>query len=65
MRLAGGRDGRPRGIGTLMDMNMLAMLPGKDRDTREFDALLDAAGLQRTGLTHLQTPYCVIEAVTK
>jgi O-methyltransferase domain/Dimerisation domain len=59
-----GETGDP-GIGTLMDMNMLAMLPGKERDIREFDALLDAAGLQRTGLTHLQPPYCVIEAVTK
>lgn len=59
-----GETGDP-GIGTLMDMNMLAMLTGKERDLQEFDALLDAADLQRIGLTHLQPPYSVIEAVTK
>jgi hypothetical protein len=51
------------GIGTLMDMNMLAMVSGKERDLHEFDALLDVAGLRRTALTSLQPPYCVIEAV--
>jgi len=51
------------GIGTLMDMNMLAMIPGKERDLEEFDTLLKAAELQRTALTHLQPPYCIIEAV--
>jgi hypothetical protein len=51
------------GIGTLMDMNMLAMVHGKERNLAEFDILLDAAGLRRVGLSHLQSPYCVIEAV--
>jgi hypothetical protein len=51
------------GIGTVMDMNMLAMAPGKERDLHEFDALLDAAGLRRTALTSMHPPYCVIEAV--
>ena len=51
------------GIGTLMDMNMLAMIPGKERDLEEFDTLLRAADLQRTAVTHLQPPYCIIEAV--
>jgi hypothetical protein len=51
------------GIGTLMDMNMLAMIPGKERDLAEFDALLGAAGLRRQALTHLQPPYCIIEAL--
>lgn len=51
------------GIGTLMDMNMLAMIPGKERDLEEFDALLGAAKLRRTAVTHLQAPYCIIEAV--
>ncbi|HEY1966406.1 MAG TPA: methyltransferase [Pseudonocardia sp.] len=50
------------GIGTLMDMNMLAMVSGKERDLGEFDSLLNAAELRRTSLTHLQSPYCIIEA---
>jgi hypothetical protein len=53
------------GIGTLMDMNMLAMIPGKERDLDQYDALLDAAGLQRVALTPVQPPYYVIEAVQK
>jgi hypothetical protein len=53
------------GIGTLMDMNMLAMIPGKERDLNRYDALLDAAGLQRVALTPVQPPYYVIEAVQK
>jgi O-methyltransferase domain/Dimerisation domain len=53
------------GIGTLMDMNMLAMLHGRERDLTEFDTLLTTAGLRRTELTLLQPPYCVIEAVAR
>jgi hypothetical protein len=51
------------GFGTVMDMNKLAMLPGKERDLAEFDTLIQAAGLRRTALTQLQPPYCIIEAV--
>ncbi|MFC0112035.1 methyltransferase [Kibdelosporangium aridum] len=50
------------GIGALMDMNMLAMLRGRERELAEFDALLAEAGFRRTKLTHLQAPYAVIEA---
>ncbi|MEV0066224.1 methyltransferase [Amycolatopsis sp. NPDC050768] len=50
------------GIGALMDLNMLTMLPGRERSLAEFDALLSEAGLRRTKLTHLQAPYAVIEA---
>jgi hypothetical protein len=51
------------GIGTLMDMNMLALASGKERDLHEFDALLEAAGLRRSAVNSLQPPYCVIEAI--
>jgi hypothetical protein len=53
------------GIGTLMDMNMLAMLHGKERNLTDFDILLGAAGLRWAGLSHLQSPYCVLEAVAE
>ena len=51
------------GIGTLMDMNMIAMVTGQERDLKEFDHLFSLAGLRRTKLTSVQQPYHVIEAV--
>jgi len=39
--------GRP-GLAPLMDMNMLAMTGGRERELAEFDALFGAAGLRRT-----------------
>jgi hypothetical protein len=53
------------GIGALMDMNMLAMLNGRERGLGDFDELLEAAGLRRTNLTAIKPPYHVIEAVAK
>ncbi|WP_326837441.1 methyltransferase [Amycolatopsis rhabdoformis] len=50
------------GIGALMDLTMMTMLPGRERSLAEFDALLADAGLRRSKLTHLQAPYAVIEA---
>ncbi|MCU1684059.1 MAG: hypothetical protein JWQ81_4798 [Amycolatopsis sp.] len=50
------------GIGTLMDMNMAAMLTGKERELGEFTALLKAAGFRITNVTAVQAPYAVIEA---
>jgi hypothetical protein len=46
-------------------MNMLAMLHGKERNLIDFDILLGAAGLRCAGLSHLQSPYCVLEAVAE
>jgi hypothetical protein len=57
-----GKVGEP-GIGTLMDMNMTAMVTGQERDLKEFDHLFSLAGLRRTKLTSVQRPYHVIEAV--
>jgi hypothetical protein len=50
------------GFGSLMDLNMLAMTGGRERDLAEFDELLASAGLRRTSCTSLQPPYAVIEA---
>ena len=41
-----GEIGRP-GLGPLMDMNMLDMTGGREREIAEFDALFAAAGLRR------------------
>lgn len=47
----------------LMDMNMLVITEGKERDMAEFDALLTRAGLRRAKRTAISRPYSVIEAV--
>jgi hypothetical protein len=52
------------GIGAaLMDMNMLVVTGGKERDLAQFDALLEGAGLRRVRATSISAPYSVIEAV--
>ncbi|MEV0052217.1 methyltransferase [Saccharopolyspora shandongensis] len=50
------------GIAPLMDMNMLSMTGGKERETAEFDALFSAAGLRRTKITPAGA-FAVIETV--
>lgn len=49
-------------LAPLMDMNMLGMTGGRERETAEFDALFAAAGLRRTKVTPAGD-YAVIEAV--
>ena len=45
-----GKVGEP-GVAPLMDMNMLVMLSGREREIGEFDALFAAAGLRRVRVT--------------
>jgi hypothetical protein len=52
--------GRP-GLAPLMDMNMLAMTGGRERQLAEFDALFTAAGLHRVTVTPAGA-FAVIEA---
>ena len=47
------------------DLNMLAVLNGRERTVTEFDALLAAAGLRRTAIHHTDTPTSIIEAVAE
>ena len=56
-------DRTPTGL-AYMDLGMLIAFGGQERDLPAFDALLDRAGMRRTGLTSLQTPYAVIEATS-
>lgn len=46
----------------LMDMNMLVMTDGRERDIGEFDELFTAAGLRRTSVRHTGV-FTVIETV--
>lgn len=48
---------------TLMDMNMLVVTGGKERNLAQFDDLLEGAGLRRVRATSISSPYQVIEAV--
>lgn len=50
------------GLAPMMDMNMLVMAGGRERDIAEFDALFEAAGLRRTAVGQ-GGPFAVIETV--
>ncbi len=50
------------GLAPIMDMNMLVMTGGRERDIAEFDALLTSAGLRRSRVAH-SGEFAVIEAV--
>ena len=49
------------GPAALMDMNLLAVVPGQERSLTEYDALLSAAGLQRTAVLPTSSAQSVIE----
>jgi hypothetical protein len=42
---------------------VIAIVPGQERSLEEYDALLGAAGLQRTAVSPTSAPQSVIEAV--
>jgi hypothetical protein len=56
-----GELGEP-GIAPMMDMNMLAMTSGRERDIGEYDKLFASAGLARTAAESTQSPFTIIEA---
>jgi len=56
-----GEPGDP-GPAALIDMNMLAVVPGQERSLAEYDGLLSAAGLRRTALIPTRSAQSVIEA---
>ena len=57
-----GTDG-DAGLTALMDLNMLAVVNGRERSLPEFDALLHRAGLRRCAVLTTNSPQTVIEAV--
>jgi hypothetical protein len=50
------------GLPPLMDMNMLVMLPGKERTRAEYARLFESAGLKLTRSIPTKTPFGVLEA---
>jgi hypothetical protein len=53
------------GFAPLLDLNMLAVVAGRERDLAHYDALFAAAGLRRTGVVPTGSPQSLIEAVAK
>jgi len=47
----------------LVDMNMLAVVPGEERSLEEYDRLRGVAGLRRTASHSTGSPQTLIEAV--
>jgi hypothetical protein len=54
-------DGSPT-LAQLMDVNMLAILPGRERTQAEYTALLEAAGLRFERLVPTHSPFQILEA---
>ena len=52
-------------MASITDMNMLVMLPGKERSLSEYRALIDAAGLKLDRVIQTHSPFQVIEASKK
>jgi hypothetical protein len=63
LELVLGPIGREDKVVPLQDMNMLAILYGKERKTDEFGALLEAAGLRLSAVIPTDSPMTIIEAV--
>ena len=55
-------DKGPPSPAPLLDLNMLVMLTGKERTTKDFAALFAKAGLKLHAVTPTQSPVAVIEA---
>jgi SAM-dependent methyltransferase len=47
---------------SLVDLNMLVVLPGRERSLKEYIALLARSGLRLDRVTHTVTPFSVIES---
>jgi hypothetical protein len=57
-------DGSPD-IAQMMDLNMLVMLPGRERTEAEFAKLFEAAGLTIPKVTRTHSPFSLIEAAKR
>lgn len=53
-------DGTPS-LAQIMDLNMLVMLPGRERTVTEFSALFRAAGLSAANVTPTHSPFSLVE----
>jgi len=54
-------DGSPS-MAQMMDLNMMVLLPGRERTEREFNALFQTAGLTVPKVTPTHSPFSLVEA---
>jgi hypothetical protein len=59
-----GEMGEPA-FGSLMDLNMMVMLTGRERTLDEYRALIEKAGFHFSKVTPIRSPMAVIEATAK
>lgn len=52
-------------LASLMDLNMMVMLPGRERALKEYKMLLDASGLKFERVHPTHSPFQIIEASKK
>jgi hypothetical protein len=52
-------------LASLMDLNMMVMLPGRERSLKEYKMLIDASGLRFERVLQTQSPFQIIEALKK
>jgi len=52
-------------MASMMDLNMLVMLPGRERSLREYRSLLESAGLKFERLIQTHSPFQIVEAAKK
>lgn len=57
--------GNDRHVGKLLDLEMLVMAGGRERDEAEFGELLAAAGLRLARIVPTRSPTCVIEGIVE
>jgi hypothetical protein len=50
---------------SLMDLNMMVMLPGRERALKEYKLLLEASGLKFERMHPTHSPFQIIEASKK
>jgi hypothetical protein len=55
----------PPGPAIFLDLNMMVMLPGRERTVEEFAALFAAAGLQLSKVVPTKSPIVLLEAVAR
>lgn len=55
----------PPGPAVFLDLNMMVMLPGRERTVEEFAALFAAAGLELANVVPTKSPVVLLEAVAK
>lgn len=48
-------------MASMVDLNMLVMLPGRERTLKEYRSLLDSAGLKFERLLQTHSPFQIIE----